>query len=281
MKSSSLVFPLFEISLAQWSLHRTILNGKLDNLDFAETSKNIFGINGVEYVNRIFFDKTVPYFKEMKKRSDDAGVVNLLLMCDDEGRLGDPDESLRNQTVQNHFRWLEAAKILGCRSIRVNAASDGSYEDQMEFAADGLRKLSERADNFGLNVLVENHGGLSSNGKWLADVIRLVNHPRCGTLPDFGNFRLSKNEYYDRYNGVEEMMPFAKAVSAKSWNFDSKGNETEIDFYRMIKIVLNAGYRGYLGIEYEGNVLSEHDGIIATKKLLEKVKENFLQENLK
>ncbi len=281
MNSNSENYLPFKISLAQWSLHRTILQGKLDNLNFAETAKIVYDIDSVEYVNRMFFDKEISYFKEMKKRSDNSGISNLILMCDDEGKLGDPDETTRNQSVKNHFRWLEAAKILGCHSIRVNAASEGGYEEQMKFAADGLSKLCEQASEFNLNVLVENHGGLSSNGKWLSEVINLINHPLCGTLPDFGNFRLEPNKYYDRYKGIEEMMPFAKGVSAKSWNFDYSGNETEIDFYRMISITLKAGYNGYIGIEYEGNAVSEHDGIIATKKLLEKVRDKFSGLNTK
>ncbi len=275
MNSNSENFLPFKISLAQWSLHRTIFDSKLDNLNFAETAKNVYCIDSVEYVNRFFFDKDISYFKEMKKRSDYSGISNLLLMCDDVGKLGDPNEKSRYQCVKNHFRWLEAAKILGCHSIRVNAASEGQYEEQIKLAADGISKLCEKASEFNLNVLIENHGGLSSNGKWLSEVINLVNHPLCGTLPDFGNFRLAPNKFYDRYKGIEEMMQFAKGVSAKSWNFDFEGNETEIDFYRMIKIVLKAGYNGYIGIEYEGNSLSEHDGIIATKKLLEKVRDNF------
>ncbi len=172
--------------------------------------------------------------------------------------------------MQNHFKWVEYAKILECRAIRVNAASEGAEEEQMKFAADGLSQLTAFAEKYNINVLVENHGGLSSSGKWLSNVIKLVNHPLCGTLPDFGNFRISEDKVYDRYLGVSEMLPFAKGLSAKSYDFDDNGNETTIDYFKMMKTVSESGYRGYIGIEYEGGRMSEHDGIAATKSLLEK-----------
>ena len=266
--------PLFKISLAQWSLHRTIHGGKLDNLDFAAAAKNDYGIDAVEYVNQFFKDKATDaaYLADMKKRAADAGVRSLLIMIDGEGAIGDPDEAKRKQAVENHYKWVDAAKALGCHSIRVNAASGGSYDEQIKLAADGLRRLTEFGAARDLNVIVENHGGLSSNGAWLAAVMKKVDHPRCGTLPDFGNFRVSPDEEYDRYKGVKEMMPFAKAVSAKSHDFDEQGNETHTDFKRMVKIVLDAGYRGYIGIEYEGSKLSEPEGIRATKRLLDRVR---------
>jgi L-ribulose-5-phosphate 3-epimerase len=264
--------PLFKLSVAEWSLHRTIFGGKLNHLDYAKTIKESFGIDAVEYVNQFFKDKAKDekYLAEMKKRSDDLGVKNLLIMIDGEGKLGDADEKKRTQAVENHYKWVEAAKFLGCHSIRVNAASDGTYEEQLERAADGLRRLSEFGAKHGLNVIVENHGGLSSNGEWLASVMKKVNLPNCGTLPDFGNFHS-----YDRYKGVTETMPFAKAVSAKSHDFDEQGNETKTDYFKMMKIVLDAGYHGYVGIEYEGSKLDEMAGIRATQKLLERCLEKL------
>ncbi len=263
--------PLFKISLAEWSLHKAIFGGQIDHLDFAKVAKKDFGIEAVEYVNQFFFEKAkdAAYLQEMKKRADGEGVKSLLIMCDREGKLGDPDEKARQQAVENHYKWAEAAKFLGCHSIRVNAASEGSFEEQQKLAADGLRRLTEFSAQHGLNTIVENHGGLSSNGKWLAGVMKMVDHPRCGTLPDFGNFRIKDDEWYDFYMGVEELMPYAKAVSAKSYDFDEKGNETKLDYLRIMKIVTAAGYRGYVGVEFEGDRLSEKDGIIATKKLLE------------
>jgi sugar phosphate isomerase/epimerase len=269
--------PLFRISLAEWSLHRTLNEGRLDNLDFPVTARIDYGLEAVEYVNTFFKDKArdTTYLSELKTRADDHGVRNLLIMCDGEGALGDPDDAARTTAVENHYRWVEAAQFLGCHSIRVNAQSDGTPEEQRALAADGLRRLTEFAAPFGINVIVENHGGLSSNGGWLSGVINAVGNSRCGTLPDFGNFHIQGDEWYDRYRGVSEMMPYAKAVSAKSHDFDDAGNETETDFERMLRIVLDAGYHGHVGIEYEGSGLSEPDGIRATKALLERVRNSL------
>lgn len=266
--------PWFEISLAEWSLHKTIFGKKLDHLDFAKTAKEEFGITAVEYVNQMFIDKAKDqsYLADMKQRAEDLGVKNLLIMCDREGRLGDPDDAKRTQSVENHYKWAEAAKFLGCHSIRVNAASEGSYGEQIKLAADGLRRLTEFAAKLDLNVIVENHGGLSSNGAWLSSVMEEVGHERCGTLPDFGNFRVSGESWYDRYKGVMQLMPYAKAVSAKSHDFDADGNETNTDYKRIMDIVRVAGYRGFVGIEYEGSKLDEFAGIKATKTLLERVR---------
>ncbi|MFN7289242.1 MAG: sugar phosphate isomerase/epimerase family protein [Pirellula sp.] len=256
----------FKISLAQWSLHKPLFAKQIDNLDFAKITKEKYGIEGVEYVNQFFKDKAKDesYLSEMKKRATDVGVTSLLIMIDGEGALGDQNNDSRTKAIENHYKWVEAAKFLGCHSIRVNAETKADYEEGKKLAADGLRRLSEFAKPFGINVIVENHGGLSSNGKWLAETIKMTEMSNCGTLPDFGNFY-----DYDRYDGVTDLMPFAKAVSAKSYDFDEKGNETKIDFHRMMKIVANAKYSGWVGIEYEGNVLSPDDGIMATKKLLE------------
>ena len=272
--------PLFKISLAQWSLHRTINSKKLDNLDFAKVAKTEFGIDAIEYVNQFFKDKAKDeaYLTEMKKRAADHGVQSLLIMIDGEGALGDADEAKRKQAIENHHKWVEAAAFLGCTTIRVNAASGGSYDEQVSRAADGLRQLSEYGDKYKINVIVENHGGLSSNGAWLASVIKKVDHPRCGTLPDFGNFRVSKDEMYDRYKGVTELMPYAKAVSAKSHDFDENGNEINTDYSKMMKIVLDAGYHGYVGIEYEGGKVDEYKGIALTKALLVKVRDELAKK---
>jgi len=266
--------PLFKISLAEWSLHRTLNAGELDNLGFPGVTRRDYGIEAVEYVNSFFKDKArdQDYLRQLKQRCDDNGVTSVLIMCDGEGALGNPDEQARTTAVENHYRWVEAAKFLGCHSIRVNAQSQGTPDEQQNLAADGLRRLAEFGAQHDMNVIVENHGGLSSNGSWLAGVMQTVDHPRCGTLPDFGNFRIGGDEWYDRYVGVTELMPFAKAVSAKSHDFDEAGNETGTDYGRMMRIVLDAGYRGYVGIEYEGSQLSESEGIHATKALLERVR---------
>ena len=271
--------PLFDISLAEWSLNKALFGKKIDHLDFPKVARQNYDIDAIELVNQFMMMKAKDqtYLAEFKKRADGEGVKILLIMCDGEGSLGDPDPKSRLQAVVNHHKWAEAAKFFGCHSIRVNADTkgEGSFEEQQERAADGLRSLSVYCSRLGLNCIVENHGRLSSNGAWLAGVMQMVNLPNCGTLPDFGNFSLGDGKWYDRYQGVTEMMPFAKAVSAKANDFDAQGNCVETDYRRMMKIVLAAGYHGHLGIEYEGDKLSEPDGIRATKRLLEKVREEL------
>lgn len=272
----------FKISLAEWSFHKALFAKEIDHLDFAKIAKQQYGIEGVEYVNQFFKDKAkdMDYLKEMKMRAEGEGVRSLLIMCDGEGGLGDTNESQRKTAVENHYKWVEAAKFLGCHSIRVNAYGEGTAAEVASAAIDGLGSLAGFAKDYDLNVIVENHGGYSSNGKWLTDVMKQIDMPNCGTLPDFGNFclkgtyengKMTCEDMYDRYQGVSEMMPFAKAVSAKTHAFDASGNETETDYLRMMKIVKDAGYKGFVGIEYEGNVLSEADGVRASKALLMKV----------
>ena len=276
----------FKISLAQWSLHKAFgRSGKatLDPLNFATIAHQDYGIDAVEYVNQFYASKKKDesYLKDLKKVADGSGVRSVLIMCDGEGALGDADEKKRAAAVDNHKRWVEWAKFLGCHSIRVNAQSSGKYDEQVERAADGLRKLTEFGKTHAIGVIVENHGGLSSNGEWLAKTIKAVGMPECGTLPDFGNFNVGKNssgvpEVYDRYKGTDEMMPFAKGVSAKSYDFDEAGNEKTIDYRKMMDIVVKKHkYSGFVGIEYEGNKLSEPEGIKATKKLLEAIRADY------
>lgn len=257
----------FQISLAEWSLHRTLRSGKMTNMDFPETARR-YGIEGIEYVNQFFKDKAqdFTYLKALKQRSEDQGVKNVLIMVDGEGNMADVEKKVRDKAVENHYKWVEAAKFLGCHSIRINTAGKGTEEEMKAAAVDSLGRLSEFGKKHGIGVIVENHGNISSNGKWLSSVLSEVNMENCGSLPDFGNFY-----DYDRYQGVQEMMPFAKGVSAKSHDFNENGEETTIDYHRMLKIVKDAGYKGWIGIEYEGKQLSEDDGIKATKRLLEKV----------
>ena len=260
------------ISLAQWSLHRMLFDGSLDPGDFPKMTIEVFGLDAVEYVNSFYrtWATDEAYFRRLRKTCDGLGVRSLLIMCDGEGDLGDADPARRRTAVENHRKWLEAAKILGCHSIRVNARSSGSYEEQRERAADGLAALGALAEPFDLDVLVENHGGLSSHGAWLAGVITTVARSNVGTLPDFGNFQLADGTWYDRYKGVIQLMPFAKAVSAKSHAFNEDGDETRTDFARMMQIVRDADYTGYVGIEYEGQGASEREGVLKTKFLLER-----------
>ena len=283
----------FKISLAQWSLNKRFFKKAgaepLDNLDFAKTAKKL-GIDGIEYVNQMFMDKAEDksYLGEMKTRAEGEGVKSLLIMCDREGNLGDPDEAKRKKTVENHLKWLDAAVFLGCHSIRVNAASDPklTWDEQAKLAAGGLHALCVEGDKRGLFVVVENHGGLSSNGKWLTQVMKQADHKRVGILPDFGNFYTNRDnaELYNPYQGLREFMPWVKqAVSAKAYDWDTgagkfytedrrEPREITLDFERLIKIVVAAGYSGYIGVEYEGQKHSEEDGIIRTRQALEELR---------
>jgi sugar phosphate isomerase/epimerase len=273
----------FKISLAEWSFHKALFAKEFENLDFPAKAKNEFGISGVEYVNQFFKDKAKDekYLAELKKRCDDNGVTSVLIMIDGEGEMADLNSKKRMSAVENHYKWVDAAKFLGCHSIRVNCFGVGSAEEVAKAGTDGLRKLSEYAQKDNIGIIVENHGGFSSDGQWLSNVIKAVGLPNCGTLPDFGNFCVKREngsewdspcvQEYDRYKGVAEMMPSAKGVSAKAYDFDAQGNCIETDYSRMMPIVKDAGFSGWVGIEYEGEKLSEPEGIKATKALLERV----------
>lgn len=269
----------FKISLAQWSFHKALFAKELAHLDFASKTKSL-GIDGVEYVNQFFKDKAedTAYLNQMNARAADHDITQLLIMVDGEGGLGTIDKAERQTAIENHYKWVDAAKYLGCHSIRVNAYGEGSAEDVASAAVIGLSKVAEYGAKENINVIVENHGGYSSDGNWLSAVMKDINMPNCGTLPDFGNFCTKRKvnswdceEEYDKYKGVLEMMPFAKAVSAKTNDFDAKGNEANIDYMRMMQIVKDHDYSGFVGIEYEGKTLGEEEGIIATRDLLKKV----------
>ncbi len=266
----------FQISLAQWSLHKALFAKKIDNLDFPGIAKNQYGINVVEYVNQFFKDKATDtaYLNELLKRSKDNGITNHLIMIDGEGYLGDRDANARLKAVENHYKWVDAAKYLGCATIRVNAHGEGSAEEVQKAAADGLSRLAEYGRKTGINIIVENHGGYSSNGAWVSELMKKIKEKNVGTLPDFGNFCLKRGagnkcqEEYDRYLGTLQMMPYAKGVSAKTYNFDEAGNCIETDYNKMLKILKTSGFNGTIGIEYEGDGLSEYEGIKKTKELL-------------
>jgi len=258
-----------KISLAEWSLHKSIQSGKMTNLDFPRIARTQFNIGAIEYVSVLFETKSsvedTVYLQKLKNECDKYHVISNLIMVDGEGNLGDTDLAKRDIAVSNHYKWVKAAKFLGCHSIRVNAAGEGTPEEVQKAAIDGLGKLCDYASTYHINIIVENHWGNSSNPEWLIPLIKAVNKSNCGLLPDFGNFELA-----DRYLAVEKMMPFSKGVSAKTYNFDASGNETKIDYRKMMNIVRKSGYKSYVGIEYEGESLSEEEGIIATMKLIKK-----------
>ncbi|MGN5954215.1 sugar phosphate isomerase/epimerase family protein [Sphingobacterium lactis] len=259
----------FKISLAEWSLHKKLFKGDLKNIDFPEYTAKNFGIYGVEYVNQFFKDKAkdMTYLKDLNNRAKDNGVTNVLIMIDGEGNLGDRDEAKRLAAVENHYKWIDAANFLGCHAIRVNAAGQGTKEEVKDQVVKSLSTLADYGKKGKIAVVVENHGGISSHGDWLSDVLKTVGKKNCGSLPDFGNFY-----EYDRYKGVTELMPYAHGVSAKSHDFDAQGNDTKVDYQKMMEIVKNAKYKGWVGIEYEGSNLSEDEGIKKTKALLERFK---------
>ena len=270
-----------KISLAQWSLNKAIKSGELSPLDFAKKARS-FDIDAIEYVSGLYTNHTdtlkkismQKLSKELLKRSDDYGIDNVLIMIDSQGSLASSNKKERLKAIDNHKKWIDFSYEIGCETMRVNLSGETKLDRWTENSIKSLTELSDYNKN--INVVVENHGGLSSNGKYLSNVMSEVNIDNCGTLPDFGNFCIDGspracNEWYNIYKGVEELMPYAHAVSAKSYDFDDSGNETKIDYSKMIDIVKKAGYKGYIGIEYEGSRMSEDDGIIATKKLLEKL----------
>ncbi|MEP6713810.1 MAG: TIM barrel protein [Ferruginibacter sp.] len=272
----------FEISLAEWSLHKALFAKQMTNLDFPVIAKNKFGISVVEYVNQFFKDKATDtaYMNELLKRCNDNGVKNHLIMIDDEGALAEPDNKKRLEAVEKHYKWVDAAKYLGCVTIRVNAFGTGSPEDVMKAGTDGISRLAEYAAKQNINIIIENHGGVTSNGQWMAGLMKAINLPNVGTLPDFGNFCLKREtgqwdgkclEEYDRYKGVAEIIPYAKGASAKTYDFDANGNCVETDYFKMLTILKTQGFKGYLGIEYEGEKITEEEGIRKTKALIEKV----------
>ncbi len=276
----------FQLSLAQWSIHRMIWEG-MDPYTFAEKAKG-WGFTGLEYVSQLYNKEleAAGYTKEAmdnfvtrsNAEAEKYGLTNLIIMIDGQGDLATTDAAERKKAVENHFKWVDAAADMGCHSIRVNLSGSQDPEEWVANSVDGLTQLATYASEKNINIIVENHGGLSSNAALLARVMETVNMENCGTLPDFGNFCIRRNdpsdyqsgcaEMYDMYKGVEELMPFAKAVSAKSHDFDEAGNEREIDYSRMLQIVKDAGYSGYIGVEYEGSELGEEEGIIATRDLI-------------
>ncbi len=272
-----------KISLAQWSMNRAIRDGSVKAEDFASISKNQYGIKAIELVNGFYLDKKsdMSYWAEMLRRSEDEGVENLLIMVDAEGDLGSTKESGRLKAVENHYGWVDAAKKINCHSIRVNAFGSGSRKKVKAALVDGMGRLAEYGAKAGINILIENHGLYSSEADFVVEMIREVDNPFMGTLPDFGNWCTSEKwggtrddsckKVYDIQKGVKEFMPFAKGVSAKTYDFDADGNQPRLDYPALLRIVKDTGYDGYIGVEYEGDNLSEPEGIMATKKLIERV----------
>jgi len=264
----------FKLSLAEWSLHKALFAGEISNLDFPKLAREQYGIEGAEFVNQFFKDKAhdSEYLKELKARANDHGVTCVLIMIDGEGDMSAPEKDQRSQAVENHKKWVDAAAALGCHSIRINTGEHYSPSD-VGAVAEACAALNEYGLQHKIGVICENHGGPSSNPDALVALMKAVGSPNFGTLPDFGNFPKENGKYaIDIYDAIERMMPYAKGVSAKSYDFDEKGHETTLDYPRIMKIVTKAGYHGFVGIEFEGERLSEPEGIKATKKLLESIR---------
>lgn len=283
-ESSNEAEPFFELSLAQWSIHRMIRENGVDPYTFAEKAKN-WGFKGLEYVSQLYNpelsdaeyseEAMAAFVEKSNAEAQKHGMKNVLIMIDGQGNLAVNDEAERNETVEKHKKWVDAAAAMGCHAIRVNLNGSNEPEEWIENSVDGLTKLATYAKDKNINILVENHGGLSSNGELHAQVMEKVNMDNVGTLPDFGNFCMTRKPdswecevMYDKYKGVKELMPYAKAVSAKSNVFDAEGNEENIDYVKMLQMVKDNGYTGFVGVEYEGQDLSEEEGIIATRDLL-------------
>ncbi len=289
----------FKLALSQFSLASEFWTKQLDPLDFPKKSITVFGISGLDYCSMFFADKSkdTTYLNELKKRALDNGCYNLRIMVDGEGVLGDLNKEVRTKAVENHYKWIDAAATLGCPMIRVNIEGEGDPKEVAKAAVESLNALIDYGRKSNVDVIVENHVGISCNGAWLAGVMKEMNNPHCGTLADFGNFCINRTkpptndiagwmktkclEEYNRYDGIKELMPYAKGVHAKTHTFDADGNDTETDFAKMFKIIHDAGYKGWVSIEYEGGLikmytkndkyLDDDAGVIATKKLVEKV----------
>ena len=282
----------FKLSLAQWSLHKNIKYGDMDPYEFAQVAKS-FNFSGIEYVTALYdnvmkvrdgdMSKAITFWARKNKKLEKINdIKNVLIMIDEIEGLAEENKSRRLKAVENHKMWIDAAEIMGCESVRLNLYGSSNAEKWKDLSVKSLSELGSYAKNSGVNVIVENHGRISSDIPKLMDVIYGVDMDNVGTLPDFGNFCMADEGYgsvfdgscetvYDFYKGVEEMMPKAFAVSAKSNDFDENGDEKTIDYMRMMKIVKSFGYTGYVGVEYEGNRLSEEEGIKATRDLLIKI----------
>ncbi len=289
----------FKLALSQFSLASQFWTKQLDPLDFPKKSITVFGIPGLDYCSMFFADKAkdTTYLNELKKRALDNGCYNLRIMVDGEGVLGDLNKDVRTKAVENHYKWIDAAAILGCPMIRVNVEGEGDPKEVAKAAEESLNTLIIYGRKSNIDVIVENHIGISCNGAWLAGVMKEMNNPHCGTLADFGNFCINRSkpptndiagwmqtkclEEYNRYDGIQELMPYAKGVHAKTHLFDANGNDTETDFAKMFKIIHDSGFKGWVSIEYEGGLIKMYTkndkyldndaGVLATKKLIEKV----------
>lgn len=255
-----------QISLQQYSFNGMLRSKKLAPLDYPKFAVEKTGIKALEYFNGFFEDKinSAKFLAELKNRCGDLGVENQLILCRSDLALDSADAGQRKGAAALLSRWGAFAKELGCHSIRVDCRSKGNREDVKKQAVDGLHQLCDLLEPMKMNAIVENHGNWSSKGDWVKEVMESVKRDNCGTLPDFGNFK-----GYDKYQGVKDMLPWAKAICAKVHKIKPDGEAAQTDFERMLKIVKEGGFRGYVGIEFEGGA-DPVAGVLGTKRLIEK-----------
>ena len=257
----------FQIGIQEYTFHRWIGSGKLDHLDYPALAKDKLGITHIEYWNRPFKEKHTDkkYVGELVKRTTGEGMKNVLILVDAKNQLDSKDAQARSQAVDEHKGWVDCAAQLGCDAIRVNCRSGGNRDENLENAAMGLGALCDYAKETGVKIVIEPHGGNSQDPDWLLAAMKKINKPNAGLLPDFNNFGR-----YNRYDGVIKSLPYAPAVCAKALRFDDKGNETNTDFYKMIKIIYDSSYSGVISIEFEGHRVDPIEGSLKTKALIQK-----------
>ena len=294
-----------DIGLQMYSFAPLIMQGKFDLLGFPDLVKNTYGINGAEYWSIPFMgrENDRDFLNDLKRRSDDNGVDNLIILVDDIDiktmqsgpSLASSNKNDRDTAIDYHKKWVDVAKNIGCHSIRINLRSEEENDQKiLENSSESISKLIEFSKQDIISIVIENHGGITGDADWLVSLMKNVDSKHLGTLPDFGTYNfcikrgnlnfqsLSENceDQYDKYLGVKKLMPYAKGVSAKSHEFDKDGEELSTNYSRMIKIISESNYKGYITIEYEGAMkgmfggegtyLSPHEGILATKKLINK-----------
>ncbi len=270
-----------EIGLSTWSLHRHMGPIKrqvvtdtgekhewteeypedVSLLDFAGFARKEYGLTHLELIQMSFPSTEASYLKKLRSAVEAAEAVieNVPI---DVGDICELAPERRAEHVRNIKSWMDVAAAIGSRAVRVNTGPSREGSDALALAVESCKRLAEHADKLGLNVLIENHGGISSDPQLLKQLIESVSTERMGACPDFGGF-----DEAIRYDGLQKIMPLAKLVHAKSYAFDEHGEETAIDYARCMQIVKNSGFSGVLSIEYEGDG-NASEGIKKTKELI-------------
>ena len=256
-----------DISLAAWSLVREFREGKWKNLDLPRICREDFGINGLEFVNSFFELPTERYLNQLKKNAAEHGVTLVLIMVDGEGNMSAMEKKERMQAALNHRKWVDIAASLGCHAIRCNVGGPSKDYDQdtMKRAADSFGNLVEYASQYPLNVILENHGGASSNPDMMIGLMKAINSPNFGTLPDFGNIY-----EFDRYESIRKLVAYAKGISVKT-KFKPNGTHPDYDLEKLLKICMEEGYHGFYGIEQESPDANSWQAVRWSKAVIDRV----------